>query len=75
MHCIKHPFDGSLYYLMDDGRIRITDGDREGLFHLDGRWISGDIKQADPQLCVWIGNRPLPGGQQADWGLAPRKSG
>lgn len=55
---ISHPFDGSLYELQDDGTIKITDGKREGLFHGDGRWISGEIRQADPQLCVWIANVP-----------------
>ncbi len=53
---INHPFDGSLYELMDDGTIKITDGKRQGLFQRDGQWISGEIRQADPQLCVWIAN-------------------
>jgi hypothetical protein len=53
---ITHPFDGSLYELLDDGTIKITDGKREGLFQRDGQWISGDIREADPQLCVWITN-------------------
>ncbi len=53
---INHPFDGSLYELMDDGTIQITDGKRQGLFQRDGQWISGEIRQADPQLCVWIAN-------------------
>ncbi len=53
---ISHPFDGSRYELMDDGTIKITDGERQGLFQRDGQWISGEIRQADPQLCVWIAN-------------------
>ena len=53
---ITHPFDGSLYELQGDGSIKITNGKREGLFQRDGRWISGDIREADPQLCVWIAN-------------------
>ena len=61
-HSIKHPFDNVIYTLMENGEIRITDGDREAFFHQDGRWIKGDFRQADPQMCVWVGNRPDPAG-------------
>jgi hypothetical protein len=57
-HRIRHPFDDILYELTDEGLIRLTDGDRQGLFRQDGRWIEGDIRQCDPQMCVWVGNRP-----------------
>ncbi len=54
----RHPFDGSLYELQPDGNIKITDGDRQGLFGSDGQWISGELRESDPQLCVWVGNNP-----------------
>ena len=61
MASIKHPFDPeSLYQLDDDGNIRITRGNAVGVFTTEGIHISGEIKQADPQLCVWIGNNPDP---------------
>ncbi len=61
MASMTHPFDpDSLYQLDDDGNIRITNGNRVGIFTTEGIWISGDIKQADPQLCVWVGNNPDP---------------
>jgi len=60
----RHPFDGALYELQPDGNIKITDGDRQGMFGPDGQWISGDLRQSDPQLCVWVGNNPEM--QQAD---------
>jgi len=53
---ITHPFTDELYELTDDGNILITDGKIKGLFRPDGRWISGEIREADPQLCVWIAN-------------------
>ena len=37
----------------------------EGLFQADGQWISGTIREAYPQLCVWIANIP-PDGTEAD---------
>jgi hypothetical protein len=53
---IRHPFDGSLYELTDEGNVLVTDGERQGLFRKDGRWISGELRQADPHLCGWITN-------------------
>ena len=57
---IKHPFGGALYELQEDGTVLITDGDKQGLFKRDGRWISGELREADPQMCVWITNQPPP---------------
>jgi hypothetical protein len=28
--------------------------DKQGLFHSDGRWIEGELREADPQLCGWV---------------------
>ena len=69
----RHPFDGSLYELQPDGNIKISDGDRQGLFGPDGQWISGELRQSDPQLCVWVGNNPemRPG---CRFGFAPRRA-
>jgi hypothetical protein len=50
-----HPFTRALYEQDGEGHIRVTDGDRVGIFGVDGRWISGDLREADPQLCGWIG--------------------
>ena len=55
MHGIKHPFTGALYEVVDDGNIRVTDGDKTGLFRRNGSWLSGDIRECDPQLCNWVG--------------------
>ena len=51
---IKHPFTRALYELQSDGTVRVVDGDKEGLFKRDGRWISGELREADPQFCGWI---------------------
>ncbi len=57
-HTIRHPFDNTLYALTESGEILVTDGDRQAYFHEDGRFIRGDFRHADPQMCVWVGNRP-----------------
>jgi hypothetical protein len=51
---LKHPFGGALYEQDGQGNILVTQGDKSGLFKGDGRWISGELRQADPQLCNWV---------------------
>lgn len=53
-----HPFTGALYELRPDGNIAVRDGPRNGVFAPDGQWISGTLRECDPQLCVWIANNP-----------------
>jgi len=58
---IKHPLSGATYDLLEDGTIQLVMKDgRRGVFDKHGRWLSGDVKQADPHLCLWIGGIELP---------------
>ena len=67
MASLWHPFDTSKFYELDqDGNIRISDGDKFGIFTTDARYISGEIRECDPQLCVWVGNNPDPDDSVAD---------
>ena len=69
MASMTHPFDPDTLYELDaDGNIKITNGNRVGIFTTRGQYISGDIKQADPQLCVWVGNNPGDAAQQMKQG-------
>ena len=53
MPSIKHPFDpDSLYQVDEDDNIRVTNGNQWGVFTKEGVHLSGEIRQADPQLCV-----------------------
>ena len=55
-----HAITGATYELADDGLVRVTERDgREGLFHPDGRWASGDLRFADPHLIDWVGGKKL----------------
>lgn len=59
MASLTHPFDPETLYQMDeDGNIRLTRGNSVGVFTRWGVHLSGDIQQADPQLCNWVGNNP-----------------
>lgn len=66
MRGIRHPFTNALYEQDGEGHILVTDGTRSGLFATDGRWISGDLRECDPQLCGWVG-----GPQIANHRLSP----
>ena len=59
MATIRRPFDPESIYALDgDGNIRVTKGDAYGVFTTEGVHVEGGIRQADPQLCVWVGNNP-----------------
>jgi hypothetical protein len=71
MRTIKHPLSGALYDLEDDGTIEVTKGAQRGRFTSQGVWLDGEIRQADPHLCLWIAGRQLPNRfQQAAQALA-----
>jgi hypothetical protein len=55
MKGILHPFSGALYEQDGEGRIRVIDADRVGVFGTDGHWIEGELRECDPQLCGWVG--------------------
>lgn len=68
-----HPFDPqTLYEVTLDGNIRLSNGNRVGIFTTEGNYLSGDIREADPQLCVWVGNNPDPEGVLTTSRLAGR---
>ena len=52
---LKHPFTRALYEQDGEGNVRVTHNGRVGVFRVDGTWIEGDIFEADPQMCGWIG--------------------
>jgi len=65
MASLTHPFDpDTLYELTADGNIRVSNGKTFGIFTTQGQHLSGDLRQADPQLCVWVGNNPDASNQQ-----------
>ncbi len=61
MRTIKHPLSGAVYDLEADGTVRVQAKDGSiGTFDKNGNWLDGDVKQADPHLCLWIGGKELP---------------
>ena len=66
---IQHALSGAVYEWAEDdiGPVQVTDKQgREGRFDHSGRWVHGELRVADPELCRWIqsGGRE-PGGAAA----------
>lgn len=73
---LTHPFDPDSHYeLMADGNIRVTNRGRQGIFSPGGVHLSGEIWEADPQICVWVSNVPDPTTQLATSRIAGRDDG
>jgi len=60
MAILKHPRSGALYTVMADGNVQVENNGAAGLFTNRGVYISGDIKQADPHLILWMAGPQLP---------------
>ncbi len=59
---IRHAFGDVAYSLTDEGLVLVDDGTHKGLFDSRGVWVSGELRQADPQMCVWVTNQHQPTG-------------
>jgi nitrite reductase/ring-hydroxylating ferredoxin subunit len=59
---LRHPLTGAIYERETEGRVRVTTTDGcVGLFTDAGVRLDGDVGEADPTLCNWIGGKQLPG--------------
>jgi 3-oxoacyl-[acyl-carrier protein] reductase len=57
---LRHPFSHAIYERQESGLVRVEEGSgRSGLFHADGRWHSGELREADPHLVGWVGGPQL----------------
>ena len=73
---LTHPFDTeALYERMDDGNIRVSKGGKVGIFTAEGIHLSGEIREADPQVCNWVNNVPDPATQLSTSRIAGRDAG
>ena len=57
---VRHPFSGAIYALQTDGTVQVPGDGGKGIFRPDGRWVSGELREADPQMCVWVSNQSPP---------------
>jgi hypothetical protein len=50
----QHPLTRARYEAEGTNAVRVTDGARWGLFDRTGGWIEGELRQCDPQMCIWL---------------------
>lgn len=60
LRTIKHPLSGATYDLTPDGSVQVTRGTRSGRFTSEGEWIGGEVRHADPHLCLWMAGGSTP---------------
>jgi hypothetical protein len=49
-----HPLTRAEYQAEGPNAVRVIDGDTWGLFDRFGAWIEGEMRQCDPQMCIWL---------------------
>ncbi|GAA5063189.1 hypothetical protein GCM10023208_34190 [Erythrobacter westpacificensis] len=57
---LHHPLTRLPYIRLEDGSVQV--GDKEhgiGIFDRHGNWISGERKQADGMLCLYVSDAYL----------------
>jgi hypothetical protein len=57
----RHALSGAYYEIGDDGRVYVDHKGVRGVFDFEGRWISGELREADPHLCLWLGGPQVEG--------------
>ena len=67
MAALKHPLSGATYRVCGEGVVEVDNNGAKGIFRYDGRWVSGDLKHADPHMLLWLAGPQLPDG------AAPRR--
>jgi len=57
MRKIQHALSGAVYEWAEDdlGPVLVTDKNGvQGRFDRDGRWVIGELRRVDPEICRWI---------------------
>ncbi len=59
MRQIQHPMSRAIYELDEDFNVLVTARDgRTGTFEPEGRYLHGEVRSCDPELCRWVGLGP-----------------
>ena len=72
---LRHPLNGWIYEDQGDGVVRVsTPQGASGLFTAKGKWIEGDLKDANQHLCILVGGRKVEAGAFASQTVDPEVS-
>ncbi len=66
MRGLEHPLSGARYELEPDGTVTVHHQGRTGSFDGRGRWLSGELRWADPHLCGWLTAEPADTAEPTD---------
>ena len=59
---VRHPLSGWVYADAGDGHVRVTTPKgKSGLFTAKGKWLEGELKDANQHLCILVGGRKVAG--------------
>lgn len=50
----QHALTKAEYHAEGPDLVRVVHADKWGLFDGHGGWLEGEIRQCDPQLCIWL---------------------
>lgn len=60
---LRHPLNGWLYECIADDVVQVTTPKgRTGKFTSGAQWIEGELKDANPHMCLWAGGAQLQAG-------------
>jgi phenylpropionate dioxygenase-like ring-hydroxylating dioxygenase large terminal subunit len=58
----RHPLNGWVYEDLGEGVVEVTTPKgRSGRFTVNGDWIEGELKDANPHLTLWVGGAQVQG--------------
>ena len=58
----RHPMSGHIYERAGENLVHIIEeSGNVSVFDESGNWIEGEMTQADPHLCMWVGGPQVPG--------------
>jgi hypothetical protein len=72
---LQHPLSGAIYEESGDGHVLVTKDGRSGRFRTDGTWVDGDLRHADPHVCLWVGDKQLSSWRRAAGSAAAAAKG
>lgn len=49
-----HALTRAEYEAEGANRVRVVDGGKWGLFDRYGAWVEGEVRECDPQMCIWL---------------------
>ena len=66
VHKVQHPLNGWVYEDLGDEVVQVTTPKgKVGKFTVDADWLEGELTDANPHLCNWVGGKKLSSGAMA----------